>query len=235
MKTIQKISIGALLTLFVSLGIMGMFPAVFGTSIPVKFTAGATISDPANDVIKFNSTSNFTQGDYRDGLDVILIEISGQTINLTFATNIHQNATIYILIDTDNDNTENFTVAYSHVIGDRAILINGTYTSTIYWNTSVWEADLNNATTVGTNNTKYLNITLPSTAHTLTASDEIAVYVIDTLTEAGSWTYIDYVVDLSLSDFFPPIPGFEFMFVFLALGGLLALYLWKRPRIKKQP
>ena len=234
MKTIQKIGLATLMTLFISLGIMGMFPVVMGSSVPVKFTGGASITDPADDVIKFNSTSNFTQGDYRDDLDVTLIEVSGQNINLTFAANIHINATIYILIDTDNDDTENFTIAYSHIIGDRAVLINGNYTSTIYWNTSIWDPFINNATTIGTNNTKFLNVTIPSTAYSLTGSEEFAVYVVDMLTEKGSWTYIDYVVDISLSDFFPPIPGFEFLLIILAIGGLMTLYFLKKPKINIQ-
>jgi len=240
MKNKKIMGLFVFLSLLLSFSMLSLFPSVF--ALPYKYAGGNTITDPSNDVIKMNKTNvlDFTMGDMRDGMDVTLVEISGQTINVTFQAAIDTIAVVYIMIDTDNNDVGNYTIAYhNESLGEKVVMHQGNYDTgatagTLYWNSSnQWEAfpaGYTNAGDVGNNNSQYLNVTIPPEAYNLTATDEFVVYVFDETTSAD-WYYIDYAPDLTLSDFLPPIPGFEWVFVGIALASLMGLFLWRKNKV----
>ena len=235
MKTKKIVGIAVILSFLISISMMASIPSVF--ALPYKFAAQPTITDTTNDIIKINSSTQAILGlsQTYNGLDVSQIQISGQTINVTFLADVAENATFYMMIDCDNDDTGNFTIAFAyHTLASKAVLYKGHYDANLgseeYWNTSNgWSTGLGNSADIGDNNTKFINITIPSAAYTIQPADEFVVYIFDSLSESGV-TYIDYAPDYTLGDLFP-IPGFEIVIIIVALSAIMGLFLWRKNRI----
>ncbi len=233
MKNKKILGILVLLTIFLSFSIVISIPSVL--ALPYKFAPQPTITDNTHDIIKINQSNQaiIALAQTYDGIDVAKIMISGQNIDIIFLGNVAENATIYMMIDCDNDDVGNFSIAFAyHTLGSKAVLHKGNYDTPTkyYWNTTNgWSTALGDAADVGDNNTNFLNITIPSAAYTIQPTDEFVVYIFDS-TSSLEYTYLEYAPDYTLFDF--PIPGFELFFVIFALSAIMGLYLWKKSKVQ---
>ena len=141
------------------------------------------------------------------------------------------------LIDINNDDVGDYTVAFAHwQLGSKAVLYKGHYNANPgaeqYWNSSGgWSTGLGTTANVGNNNTKFLNVTIPTAAYNITGTDEFVSYVFDSTSES-THSYLEYAPDYSGSTTTPPIPGFEILFVVFSLSAIMGLYLWKKKQVK---
>jgi len=237
MRNKKIIGATVIFSFLLSFSILSLVPSVL--ALPYQFSAQPSVTDASNDIIKIVQATQavVATGQTRDGMDVIEIEISGHDIGLVLVGNVDDNATIYIMIDINNDDVGDYTVAYAHhTLGDKAVLYKGHYNanpgSEEYWNTTAgWSTGLGTSANVGGRNANFLNISIPLAAYTITGTDEFVSYIFDSTTDS-TYSYLEYAPDYSGSTGTPPIPGFEIIFVVFSLSAVLGLYLWKKKQVE---
>ena len=125
-------------------------------------------TDPENDVYRIHmteSSQDISKGDYHDEIDIVKLEINGQTVNLTFAGNITDwqysdsiETRAIIVLHEDFTSLEDMTYPYYailydnwtyYALGYRVFLTYETEFDTDYWDGSGWAATEDLAVEVG--------------------------------------------------------------------------------------
>ena len=140
-------------------------------------------TDPENDVYRVHmteSSQDIKKGDYHDEIDIVKLEINGQTVNLTFAGNIADwqfNDTVetraIIVLHEDFTSLEDMTYPYYAILYDnwtyyelgyRLFLTYETEFDSEYWNGSGWASSEDLAVDVGFASDKSIVANVPSGA-----------------------------------------------------------------------
>jgi len=211
-------------------------------------------TDPENDVYRIHVTESgqdIKKGDYHDEIDIVKLEINGQTVNLTFAGNIadwQYNDTVetraMIILHEDFTSLEDMTYPYYAIwyynwtfygLGYRVFLIYETEFDSEYWDGSGWASSEDLAVDIGSASDKSIVANVPSGAFII--PDDITFLAEGMHMEIISFSEIIGYADIAPNKYDPlasedKIPSYNLFIVVGLLFGISLIIIKKQIKSK---
>lgn len=236
----KKISLTLISSMILVLTVLFFVPLTVATPYSNATFATAPLIDTEDDITAQNTANPLlvNYGNFAGAIDVTNLTVSGQIITIAFQKlwdfDGNDTASCYLYIDIDDDGVEEYTLAWDTELfstnwSNSVWLFNETGG---YWNGSTW-VDSGTPASVGSAMFFSITIMIPIPAFTVQGTDE---YFIATSWLSGIYLYYDTAPNATTEPII--IPGFEWVYVFLVIVGIVAVaWIFKKKsiltRIKK--
>lgn len=196
------------------------------------------IYDTVDDVYRFENYKLKDQGDYKDDIDIITLELDGQFVKISFAANLLSadlTCTIYFFIHYDPNNISNeygiFYANYSSFLSLRVFFVKfiGGLQTKQYWSGIDWTYNISQGESIGSVSNNTISGTIPLQAWEI--PNNVTFYAISTSGDPSTDKYV--YADVAPNEYSPyklpsnKVLGYELSILFSCIISFSFIILGK--------